>query len=277
MTSIVYRFGIGMCALFVITTACNDDDGGTTTPTPTVDKEWTLRISAKNESPAPAGRTDTGTANIKLYSDNSLTYTVTVNNLALADVLNAAHLHTGDAISNGPIVLDFAPVFTGGTATGTITGLRTSLVDSLKATTNEIYFNAHSSQVGSGLVRAQLNTNIELATDLTLSSANEVPPGTSVAVGKAMVRVTSDKNAYIQLTVTGLEANDTLTAAHIHKAGTGVNGPIILGFYASDTDFGTVKKLPISDSLLTSLKTDSIYMNAHSKRKPGGVIRAQIR
>jgi len=275
MTTIAYRFGIGMCTLFLFTASCDDDDD--TTPAPTVVKEWNLNISAKNENPAPAGRTETGTVNLELLSDNSMTYAISVTGLASGDVLNAAHLHAGDAITNGPIILDFAPVFTGGNASGTISNVRTSLVDSLDVNTNEIYFNAHSTQVGSGLVRAQLNTNVEMAADVSLTAANEVPPGTSLATGTALVRVTADKFAYVQLTVTGVEANDTLTAAHIHKAGTGVNGPIILGFYATEGDFGTIKKLPISDTLLNSLKADSIYVNAHSKRKPGGLIRGQIR
>ncbi len=271
------RTGIILSAFSFIIASCTNDSSSPAIPAPTVVKEWNVPISAKYESPAPAGRTETGSVNLQLMSDNSLMYTIAINGLAGGDALNAAHLHTGDAITNGPVVLSLNPVFTAGSANGIVSNLRTSLIDSLKSSTNEIYFNAHSAQVASGLVRGQLNTNIELAEDIALSSANEVPAGTSVATGQALLRLTSDKKAYVKVTVTGVETGDTLTAAHIHKAAAGVNGPIILGFYSSAADFGTVKVLPVDDALFASLKTDAIYVNAHSKTKPGGLIRGQIR
>lgn len=271
------RTGIILSAFALFTAACTNDNSGTPVPTPTIVKEWNIPMSAQFESPAPAGRTETGTSNLKLMSDNSLQYNIAVSGLTGGDVLNAAHLHAGDAITSGPVILSLNPVFTAGNSTGIVSGLRSSLIDSLKNSTNDIYINAHSSQVGAGLVRGQLNTNIELAADLAMSPANEVPAGTSAATGLGLLRLTSDKKAYLKITVTGLEANDTLTAAHIHKAATGVNGPIILPFYADSTEFGKVKIVTVDDALFASLKTDPIYMNAHSKRKPGGIIRAQIR
>ncbi len=277
MKSIRNHTRLLLSMVYLAIASCSDDKGSNPVPTPTIVKEWNITLSSKYENPAPAARNETGTANLQLLSDNSLVYTIAINGLAGGDALVAAHLHTGDAITNGPIVLGLDPVFTAGSATGIIANLRTSLIDSLKSATNEIYVNVHSSQVGSGLLRGQVNTNIELAADVALISANEVPAGTSVATGLALVRLTSEKKAYIKLTVTGLEAADALTAAHIHKAAAGVNGPVILGFYSSAADFGTTKVLPVDDALYTSLKTDAIYVNAHSVIKPGGVIRGQIR
>ena len=277
MISLKKRMGIVLSGFVLFVASCTNDPGSTPVPVPTIVKEWNINLSAKNESPAPVGRTETGSVNLKLMSDNSLSYTIAVNGLTGGDVMTAAHLHAGDVISSGPVILGIDPVFTNGSAAGIINNLRTSLIDSLKSSANEIYFNAHSSQVGSGLVRGQLNTNIELATDVVLNSANEVPAGTSVATGLAIIRLTSEKKLYIKVTVTGLESGDALTASHIHKAATGVNGPVILGFYASAADFGTVKITTVDDVLFASLKTDPIYVNAHSTVKPGGVIRGQIR
>ena len=277
MISTRNRNAIVLVISYLFTASCSDDSGSNPVPAPTIVKEWNIVLSAKYENPAPAGRNETGTANLQLLSDNTLVYTIAINGLAGGDALVAAHLHTGDAITNGPVVLGLDPVFTAGSATGIISTLRTSLIDSLKSGTNEIYINVHSSQVGSGLARGQVNTNIELAADVVMTSANEVPAGTSIATGLALVRLTSEKKAYVKLTVTGLEAADALTAAHIHKAAAGVNGPVILGFYSSAADFGTTKVLPVDDALYTSLKTDAIYVNAHSVLKPGGVIRGQIR
>jgi hypothetical protein len=93
---------------------------------------------------------------MKLYSDNSFSYTLTVDNLAATDALVTAHLHAGDVITSGPVILPFDPTFSGNTASDTLTGLRQSLVDSLKDDANDIYVNVHTTQVGSGLVRGQL-------------------------------------------------------------------------------------------------------------------------
>ena len=214
---------------------------------------------------------------MQLLSDNSFKYTIAVNNLKADDQLVNAHLHTGDVITSGPVVLPFEPTFTGGNSTGTITGLRQSLVDSLKDASNDIYVNVHSTQVGSGLVRGQLNTTVDMAADVALSGANEVQPVNTTATGKAMLRLTTDKKLYSKITVEGLEANDTLTAAHIHPGGVGTNGGVLQGIYGSAAEFGTTKIIDVPDSVVTRLKNDSLYVNAHSKRHPAGIIRGQIR
>jgi len=74
-----------------------------------------------------------------------------------------------------------------------------------------------------------------------------------------------------------LEAGDALTASHIHKAATGVAGAIIIGLCANASDFGTVKIFTVTDVLFALLKTDAIYVNAHSVNHPGGIVRGQIR
>ena len=268
-------FLISTLSLLLI--ACEKDDPAPVIPPPTLVKEWTVPLAAKNENNPPAGRSETGTANIKLLSDNTITYTITVVGLAAGDALTAAHIHAGDVITNGPVILGFSPVFSGSTASGTITNIRTTFIDSLKDNINELYFNVHSTLVPGGIIRGQLNTNIEMAEYITLSGANEVPATTTTATGAALIRMTSEKKVYLKLTVANLEAGDAWTAAHIHKAAAGVNGSVILGFYANAADFGTVKISTATDALYTSLKTDAIYFNAHTTTKPGGLIRGQIR
>lgn len=255
--------------------SCKKDDA---VPAPTIVKQWTVALSAKNENPVPAGRTETGTALLMLMSDNSLTYTITVNGLATGDAFTAAHLHVGDVITSGAVILPLSPVFSGGVGTGTTTNLRTTLVDSLKDDNNEIYFNAHTTQVGSGLLRGQLNTNVEMAADVALSGANEPTPVTTTTTGVATFRLTSAKKLYTKFVITNLETGDAMTAAHIHKGAVGVNGPVIVPIYGSAAEFGTVKIITITDdALFASLKTDAIYANAHSTNKGGGIVRGQIR
>lgn len=254
--------------------SCKKDD---TTPAPTVVKQWSIALSAKNENPAPAGRNETGTATVELLSDNSLKYTIAVTGLAGADALTASHLHVGNVITNGGVILDLKPTFAGGNASGTITDLRTTLVDSLKNDVNEIYFNVHSTQVASGLVRGQMNVKLEMVADVILSGLNEVPAVTTTATGLALVRLTANKQLYTRVTVTNLEATDALTAAHIHKAATGVNGAVMIGLCSNAADFNTIKTVTVDDATFASLKADALYVNAHSTNRPSGVVRGQIR
>lgn len=255
--------------------SCSEDE--IVPPLPSLLKQWSIPLSARYENPAPALRAETGTANLKLFSDNSLEYSINTIGLSATDALVAAHLHVGNVISNGGIILDLSPVFSNGSAAGTIQNLRASLVDSLQNNANEIYINAHSTQVGSGLIRGQLNATIELASDVVMNGANEVPAGTTVATGLALIRLTSIKELYVRVSISNLETGDALTAAHIHRGATGVNGPVMVGFYSSAAEFGTVKKIVVDDPTFASLKNDALYVNAHSTSKPGGIVRGQIR
>lgn len=275
MKKLLFKSALVLSLPFMLI-ACNDDDDDVQEPD-TV-KEWTLDLSTKNENPAVPSRTETGTVTLQLLADNSLKYNISVNGLAGGDALQAAHLHAGDAITNGPVILSLDPAFTGGNATGTITGLRQSLVDSLKSDANHIYFNAHSQQVASGLVRAQLNSKVEFAMDVALSGTNEVPPVVTTATGTAILRMTADKKLYSNVTVTNLEAIDALSMSHIHKGAAGANGDVLVGLAAAAADFGVVKMITLDDAAYASLKgTDALYVNVHSTLHPDGVVRGQIR
>jgi hypothetical protein len=86
---------------------------------------------------------------------------------------------------------------------------------------------------------------MDWAMDVAMSGANEVPPVATAATGLAAFRLTTDKNLYAKITVTGLEALDTLSAAHIHPGAAGTNGGVILGIYNDSTEFGTTKIIPV--------------------------------
>lgn len=273
MTKYNYSILILLCIISLGFFSCTKND----TPAPLLVKSWTINMSNKYEVPAAASRNETGMATLELYSDNSLKYTISVTGLTSGDALTSAHIHVGNVITSAGVILDLSPVFANSTASATITNLRSTLVDSLKSDLNDLYINVHSSQLGGGLIRGQLNKTIEMAADVVMSSANEIPAGTSAATGVARVRVTSDKLMYIKIDVSNLEAGDALTLAHIHKAAAGVNGGVLVGFYSAGIDFGTVKMITVDDATLASLKTDAIYVNAHSTTKPGGLIRGQIR
>lgn len=259
--------------LFLFLNSCSKSSSNN----PTVTKHWDIIMNAKFEVPAPAGRAETGTAALDLYSDMTMKFTINITGLAAGDALTAAHIHIGDPVTSGPIILAFNPTFNNGSATGQVS-VRSTLADSLKNGTADFYVNAHSTQVPGGLLRGQVNNPVIFAGDIAMIGANEVPPVVTTASGLAILRLTTNKTLYAKVTVTGLEAGDALSASHIHAAAAGVNGNIIVPLCASSADFG--KDLEFSnmtDANIALLTTGQVYVNAHSTNHPAGLIRGQIR
>jgi len=247
------------------------------TPQAELVKEITVSLAAANENPQPTGRTERGTASIKLYNDNSITVDASLTGFSTTDNLTLAHIHAGDPVTNGPVVLDLMPAFSGSTVKSTIKNARASFIDSLKAGTADLYLNIHSTQVGSGIVRGQLFNEVTFAASVALSGANEVPSVTTTATGMALLRITADNKLYSRVTVTNLESTDALNAAHIHTGAAGANGGVILGICGSAADFGVTKIYSPTTAILNSIKNDAVYVNVHSANRPSGVIRGQIR
>ncbi len=266
---------IGFLFLF----SCKDEN--VEQPLPSIVKEWNLTLSSKNEVPAAANAAAGGTAKLTLFSDNTLHYEFAVTGLGGDDALTMSHLHTGDAGSTGPVVLPLEMNFTSANATG-IVNIRQSLVDSLTSDANEIYLNLHSEKSPAGIVRAQLNTTVEFAMDVALSSENEVrDPNTPIdpeVTGTAILRMTAAKKLYSKITVSELGEDDELTMAHIHTGAAGTNGPVYITLCENKDDFDTLKVITLTDEQQTKLKSsDELYVNAHSTNFPPGVTRGQIR
>jgi len=245
---------------------------------PTLIKSWMINLSARFEIPAPIGRAETGMAMLDLYSDSTLVYNITVTGLASNDVVNAAHIHVGNAISNGAVIVDFRPTFTSGSARGTV-NVRKSFSDSLINATADFYVNVHSTQVASGIIRGQFENPVTFATDVALSGANEVPAVITTATGLALIRLTTNKTLFARITINALEATDALTAAHIHTGAAGTNGGVIVPLASSAADFVLpFLRIPsISDANIALIQTGLVYVNVHSTVRPGGVVRGQIR
>src|SRR4051812_22474994 len=104
-------------------------------------KTWTVPLAANLESPAPAGRTETGTANFELLTDGTLNYNIAVNGLGAGDALTGAGFYAGDPITSSTnAVTNLPTTFSGNTAKGKIM-LRPSFIDSLNKGSNNLYFN----------------------------------------------------------------------------------------------------------------------------------------
>lgn len=239
------------------------------------DMIFSIPLSTRLENPTPAGRTETGTLTMQLYGNNTLRYSFQVDNLSAGDQLTMAHFYAGDPVTNGPIILSFPP-FSGTSSSGEIT-LRESLADSLNFSSNNIYFNIHSTQFPTGLVRGMVNINIIAAEDVPMNGLNEVPPVITTATGRALIRLTIDRKLYSLVTVADVPGGETVTAAHIHRGAAGVNGAILIGLCANATDFGISKMVQLDEATANAVKTEVLYTNVHTNLHSDGLIRGQIR
>ncbi|HET7546465.1 MAG TPA: CHRD domain-containing protein [Usitatibacter sp.] len=106
-----------------------------------------------------------------------------------------------------------------------------------------------------------------------LAGANEVPPNQSSASGSGTVTINSDRSVSADITVEGMNA----TAAHIHEAGQGKNGKVIVPLTkVGDNHFTAPAGAKLSEEQYEAYKAGNLYVNVHSKDHPGGEIRAQL-
>ncbi len=109
--------------------------------------------------------------------------------------------------------------------------------------------------------------------NVTLTGAQEVPPVSTQARGTAQVTVADDLSVSVTVTTSGIAA----TAAHIHMAAAGANGPVIVPFVKSgDNSFTSQPGAKLTPAQFEALKNGGLYVNVHSAARPGGEIRGQL-
>lgn len=108
------------------------------------------------------------------------------------------------------------------------------------------------------------------------SGQEEVPASDSLATAQASLSIniaTGDVQG--TLTTSGI----TATAAHIHDAFAGTNGPVLVGLTQDGTD-PTLFNVPVGSVLdaagVDRLLAGALYVNVHSVAVPAGEIRGQI-
>ena len=108
---------------------------------------------------------------------------------------------------------------------------------------------------------------------VTLTGDQEVPPVTTSASGTGTISVGADKSVSGSIMVKGVNA----TAAHIHEAAKGKNGPVIVPLSKSgDNTFSVAAGAKLTDEQMQALQSGNLYVNVHSASNPNGEIRAQL-
>ena len=172
MRSSSVRF-LGLCGVLALAgmAACDDDDGGITTPArPT--RFVANMINANEIPPATPATASTGTATFEYTGTNTMTFRI-VANTAITNV-NNGHIHIGTVDNNGSVIVPYFPTkspavsYTAGQeiASGTITNASVSAINNRPAITVDslrtlmekgvVYSNIHTTAVPGGEIRAQI-------------------------------------------------------------------------------------------------------------------------
>ena len=114
-----------------------------------------------------------------------------------------------------------------------------------------------------------------LAADVkvALSGANEVPPVTTSAAGSGTITVADDGSVSGSVSSTGVAG----TAAHIHEAAAGKNGPVIIPLTKEGDTYKVPPGAKLNSAQMTSFKDGNLYVNVHSAANPNGEIRGQLK
>ena len=126
------------------------------------------------------------------------------------------------------------------------------------------------------LIAGLLAAGATFAADMKvkLSGDQEVPPVQTQASGSGTITVNDDKSVGGSITTTGINA----TAAHIHEAAAGKNGPVVIPLEKkSDKEFAVPTGAKLSDAQYKAFKAGDLYVNVHSDAHKGGEIRAQLK
>jgi hypothetical protein len=127
--------------------------------------------------------------------------------------------------------------------------------------------------LGAAAILAVGCPGISSAADIVLSGSQEVPPVTTSATGKGTITIGNDKMVSGSVTTTGVEG----TAAHIHMAAPGKNGPVIVPLTKKDNTYSVPAGTKLTDEQYAAYKAGNLYVNVHSAANKGGEVRGQIK
>ena len=108
---------------------------------------------------------------------------------------------------------------------------------------------------------------------LTLTGDQEVPALKSAGTGTGTIDVGTDGLISGSVTTMGIAG----TAAHIHEAASGKNGPVIIPLTKNGDTYDVPAGTKLTDAQVASFKAGNLYVNVHTAANPGGEMRAQLK
>jgi len=108
---------------------------------------------------------------------------------------------------------------------------------------------------------------------VTLAGDQEVPPVKSTGTGGGTIIIGNDKSVSGSVKTSGI----TGTAAHIHEAAAGQNGPVIIPLTQAGDTYSVPAGAKLTDAQFASFQAGNLYVNVHTAANPGGEMRAQLK
>ncbi|MFT3823247.1 MAG: CHRD domain-containing protein [Chitinophagaceae bacterium] len=253
--------------------ACQKKD--TVAETAYLRKYWNETASSNYE--VPISRTTAITAHmfLNLMTDNVFYYDILVDTTLGTDVLSGAGLYYGTAASKGDLMTDLKPVINGRHISGNIT-LTSQQAEAMMS--QPMFLNVQSKTFSNGLLRLQLEKNIDWYQDVPLDGGSVVPAVTTAATGKVVLRMTTDKVLHYQVIINNVPATDALKETHLHTGAAGTNGTLTYTFATTAADYNAVKSITgLADATISTLKTAACYIDVHSATYTAGLLRGQLR
>lgn len=199
---------------------------------------------------------------------DSLVYGVIIQDLSGPPT--AAHVHSGFAGSNGPVLFSLTPALPGVIYTGFIPITPAMVSDFIN---NKLYFNIHTAANPGGEIRGQFINNLRKGFAFDMCGSQENPKNSSKGYGAAMVSVDAgNRTAIYALMVDSLSG--PATAAHIHTGAIGVNGGV--KFPLAAPNVYSTGAFAVTAADVTLMESGGYYVNVHTAAIPGGEIRGQV-
>jgi hypothetical protein len=232
---------------------------------------FAVQLTGDAESPA-GDPVATGAGTFRLRKgQGQVCYQLSASNLPPAA---AAHIHNGAAGVSGPVVV---PLFTPGAdgkSSGCI-GASRAIVAAILKSPASYYANVHTAEFAGGAIRGQLaGSSANLGTSFSIDLKGSTEPN---AKGTAVVRVRKDAGVVCYRLHADSVTLPTV-AAHIHRGGPTVSGPVVVPFQApgatGNSDGCATAQPAIIDEILAN--PANFYVNVHTTEHPAGAMRAQL-
>lgn len=129
--------------------------------------------------------------------------------------------------------------------------------------------NSDTAKSNSANTMAKSDTTVFKA---VLKGSDEVPANPSKATGNTTLTYNGATKTFTAVTTySGIKP----TMGHIHKAAVGQNGPVVFPFTELASPI-ILTSAPLTDDQVNALFKDSMYVNLHTTKYPGGEIRGQL-
>jgi hypothetical protein len=191
------------------------------------------------------------------------------------DDATQSHLHEAYAGTSGPVVVALSqdPADTGHwfVEDGV---LNAAGLDAFAA--GRLYVNVHSPANPGGEIRGQILPEGITVIDVPMSGDQEVPVVDTSAIGHASLTFDLEGELLtIHANATGV---DDASAAHLHLAYAGTNGPVEIALTQDGSDPGHwfAEEQPLTSLQLLAVLAGETYVNIHTPANPGGEIRGQV-